>query len=140
MLMLTDYRVRQRDYLLEISRALTAQLDLSAVLRKILEAAAEMLAGQAGLIALRQDDGSYAISASYGISSQALGLFEPLLSDLPDHADASSWTIPGLERKLSLVARAVSLRLEQVVALPMTAGQHLVGAIYIFRQQGVRFS
>ena len=140
MLMLTDYRVRQRDYLLEISRALTAQLDLSAVLRKILEAAAEMLAGQAGLIALRQDDGSYAISASYGISSQALDLFEPLLSDLPDHADASSWTIPELERKLSLVARTVSLRLEQVVALPMTAGDQRVGAIYIFRHHGLRFS
>jgi PAS domain S-box-containing protein len=138
--MLTDYRVRQRDYLLEISRALTAQLDLGAVLRKILEAAAEMLAGQAGLIALRQDDGAYAISASYGISSQALGLFGPLLADLPEQADAASWTIPELERKLAFVARTVSLRLDQVVALPMTAGERLVGAIYVFRQQGLRFS
>ena len=120
MLMLTDYRVRQRDYLLEISRVLTAQLDLSAVLRKILQAAAEMLAGQAGLIALRQDDGSFNISASYGISPQVLDLFDPLLADLPDHTDASSWTQLELERKLSLVARAVSRRLEQVVALPMT--------------------
>ena len=140
MLMLTDYRVRQRDYLLEISRALTAQLDLGAVLRKILEAAAEMLSGQAGLIALRQDDGSYAISASYGISSQALDLFGPLLSDLPERADASGWTIPELERKLTLVARAVRLSLQQVVALPMTAGDQLVGAIYIFRAHGGRFS
>jgi PAS domain S-box-containing protein len=140
MLMLTDYRVRQRDYLLEISRALTAQLDLGAVLRKILEAAAEMLAGQAGLIALRQDDGSYAVSASYGISSQALDLFGPLLSDLPEHADASSWTIPELERKLTRVARTVGLSLRQVVALPMTAGDQLVGAIYIFRAYGGSFS
>jgi PAS domain S-box-containing protein len=140
MLMLTDYRVRQRDYLLEISRALTAQLDLSAVLRKILEAAAEMLAGQAGLIALRQEDGSYAISASYGISPQALDLFGPLLTDLPEQADASGWTIPELERKLTLVARSVRLRLQQVVALPMIVGDRLVGAIYIFRERGVRFS
>ena len=140
MLMLTDYRVRQRDYLLEISRALTAQLDLGAVLRKILDAAAEMLSGQAGLIALRQDDGSYAISASYGISPQALDLFGPLLSDLPERADASGWTIPELERKLTLVAHAVRLSLQQVVALPMTAGDQLVGAIYIFRAHGGRFS
>ncbi|MBS1245353.1 MAG: putative two-component sensor histidine kinase, partial [Chloroflexi bacterium] len=140
MLMLTDYRVRQRDYLLEISRALTAQLDLGAVLRKILQAAAEMLSGQAGLIALRQDDGSYAINASYGISPRALDLFGPLLSDLPEHADASGWTIPGLERKLTLVAHAVRLSLQQVVALPMTVGDQLVGAIYIFRAHGGRFS
>jgi PAS domain S-box-containing protein len=140
MLMLTDYRVRQRDYLLEISRALTAQLDLSAVLRKILEAAAEMLAGQAGLIALRQDDGRFTISASYGISPQVLDLFEPLLLDLPDHADASSWATLELERKLARVARAVSRRFEQVVALPMTVSDQLVGAIYIFREYGGRFS
>ncbi len=140
MLMLTDYRVRQRDYLLEISRALTAQLDLSAVLRKILEAAAEMLSGQAGLIALRQDDGSYAISANYGISPQALEMLGPLLSDLPERADASGWTIPELERKLTLVARAVRLSLQQVVALPMMAGDQQVGAIYIFRAHGGRFS
>src|SRR5512136_1256735 len=140
MLMLTDYRVRQRDYLLEISRALTAQLDLSAVLRKILQAAAEMLAGQAGLIALRQEDKSYAISASYGISPQALDLFGPLLTDLPEQADASGWAIPELERKLTLVARSVRLGLQQVVALPMIVGDQLVGAIYIFRERGLRFS
>jgi PAS domain S-box-containing protein len=140
MLMLTDYRVRQRDYLLEISRALTAQLDLGAVLRKILQAAAEMLSGQAGLIALRQDDGSYAISASYGISPQALDLFGPLLSDLPERADASGWAIPELELKLTLVAHAVRLSLQQVVALPMTVGDQLVGALYIFRAHGGRFS
>ena len=140
MLMLTDYRVRQRDYLLEISRALTAQLDLSAVLRKILESAAEMLAGQAGLIALRQDEGSFAVNASYGISPQALDLFEPLLAGLPERADDSSWAALELERKLSRVARAVSRRLEQVVALPMTVSDQLVGAIYIFREYGGRFS
>ncbi len=139
-MLLTDYRVRQREYLLEISRALTGQLDLGVVLRKILEAAAEMLSGQAGLIALRQEDGSYAVSASYGISSQALDLFGPLLSDLPDRADASGWMIPELERKLALVARSVGQSLRQVVALPMIVGDQLVGAIYIFRAYGGSFS
>ena len=51
--MLPDFRVRQRDYLLEISRALTEELDLATVLRRILQAAAELIAGQAGLVALR---------------------------------------------------------------------------------------
>ena len=50
--MLTDYRIRQRDHLLEIVRALTQQLDLDAILIRILRAATEMLAGRAGLIGL----------------------------------------------------------------------------------------
>lgn len=51
--MLPDFRVRQRDYLLEISRALTQELDLEKLLARILRIAMEMLAGQAGLIALK---------------------------------------------------------------------------------------
>ena len=34
--MLPDFRVRQRDYLLEISRALTQELDLEKLLARIL--------------------------------------------------------------------------------------------------------
>lgn len=52
MMLLPDFRVRQRDYLLEISRAMTAQLDVDEVLLRILKGAAEMLSAQVGLIAL----------------------------------------------------------------------------------------
>ena len=55
--MLPDFRVRQRDYLLEISRALTQELDLEKLLARILKIAIEMLAGQAGLIALQEQEG-----------------------------------------------------------------------------------
>ena len=52
--LLPDFRVRQRDYLLEIARALTEELDLNKLLGRILRISVEMLAGQAGLIALRR--------------------------------------------------------------------------------------
>ena len=52
--MLPDLRVRQRDYLLEISRALTEELELEKVLALIVRVSTELLAGQAGLIALRE--------------------------------------------------------------------------------------
>ena len=57
--MLPDFRVRQRDYLLEISRALTQELDLEKLLARILRISIEMLAGQAGLIALKLPDGDW---------------------------------------------------------------------------------
>ena len=74
--MLTDYRIRQRDHLLQIVRALTQQLDLESVLTRILRASTEMLAGRAGLIALRdQIDGddkngiaTFSIHAQHGLS------------------------------------------------------------------------
>ena len=55
--MLPDHRIRQRDYLLEITRSLTQELNLDILLQRILELAAEMLAGKAGLIALREEEG-----------------------------------------------------------------------------------
>ena len=65
--MLPDLRVRQRDYLLEISRAITQELDLDKVLARILTISIEMLAGQAGLIALKKPEG-WSVSAAHKIA------------------------------------------------------------------------
>jgi PAS domain S-box-containing protein len=139
--MLTDFRVRQRDHLLEISRALTAQLDLDELLEMVLEAAAEMLSGQASLIALRDpDEGGFSIAASYGVPSALVPYFEPLLADIPDYADPSRFHIPGLAEKLGQVVTGLGLRLQQVVALPMSIGDDLIGVLYVFRAYGSRFT
>ena len=122
---------------------MTSRLDLPSVLRLILENAAEMLQGQAGLIALRQEDGSLQVQASYGLPPDLLHLFAPLLTDVPAHAEREyliRWTIPNLQLKLSLVVPAIGLGLRQVVALPMTMEGNLIGAIYIFRSRGGDFS
>ena len=138
--MLTDYRVRQREYLLEISRALTAQLKLDELLQMVLEAATNMLAGQAGLIALRDPDGSFAIRASHGLPHALTPYFEPLLTDVPDDADPRRFHIPGLAQKLGLVAAELGLRLQQVVALPMAIRREMIGVLYVFRAYGTRFT
>jgi PAS domain S-box-containing protein len=132
--------IQQRDYLLDISRALTSQLSLNEVLRQILESATEMLGGQAGLIALSDQDGeTFTVRASYGIQPAVLHLFAPLLTDIP-HADPDSFVIPELNRKMRLVARAAGMGLHQVVALPMAIGSELAGVVYIFRVHGGRFT
>ena len=138
-----DYQLRQREYLLEISRAMTSRLDLPSVLRLILESAAEMLQGQAGLIALRQEDGTLRVQASYGLPPGLLHLFAPLLTDIPAHAereDVIRWTIPDLQMKLSLVVPSIGLSLRQVVALPLIIEGTLIGVIYVFRSRGRAFS
>jgi len=138
--MLIDYRVQLREYLLQISRAITAQLNLDDVLELVLEAATRILAGQAGLIALRGSDGDFSIRANYGLSSAVVPYFAPLLTDIPDDADRSRFRIPRLAEKLGRIAAELGLRLQQVVALPMAIGRELIGVLYVFRSYGTRFT
>jgi len=138
--MLTDYRVRQREYLLQISRALTAQLDLDELLQLVLKAATEILAGQAGLIALRGPDKTLVIRASYGLPQAVVSHFAPLLTDVPDDTDLGRFNIPHLADKLGRIVAQLGLRLQQVVALPMSIGRELIGVLYVFRAYGSRFT
>src|SRR5512139_2924498 len=78
--MLPDFRVRQRDYLLEIARLLTQELDLEKLLQRILRVSIEMLAGQAGLTALKEPEG-WRVAAAHKIQPAFLSYLEPLLAD-----------------------------------------------------------
>jgi len=138
--MLIDYRVQQREYLLEISRALTAQLNLDELLQMVLAAATKMLVGQAGLIALRDSHGGFAIRASYGLPEPLVPYFEPLLRDIPEDVERTRFRIPGLGDKLMHIVAGLGLRLQQVVALPMAIGRRLIGVLYVFRAYGTRFT
>ena len=143
--MLDSYhlQLRQREYLLRISRAMTSRLDLPSLLRLILNSAVEMTGGEAGLIPLRGAEDQFAVRASIGIPGALLPLFQPLWDDLPllsSQADLAQWRIPNLSAKLRLVAASVGITLSQVVALPLVLEDSLEGIIYIFRKQDHGFS
>jgi PAS domain S-box-containing protein len=138
--MLTDYRVRQREYLLQISRAMTARLDLEAVLRLILDAACELLSSNVGLIVLRREDGSFVPRAIHGILPPMLPFFAPLWADAPERDRAGNWYVPQLDRKVALIARNGDFGLRQTVTIPMMVGGDLTGLIYIFRGYSDVFS
>ncbi len=138
--MLPDFRIRQRDYLLEISRALTEELDLGTVLRRILETAADLLAGQAGLIALREEEGRWRLKGHYGIPETLLPYFNPLLADIPEHGDPKRFALPEVNRRLQAITQVAGLGLLQGVALPMTVRDEVVGLIFIFRGYSTAFT
>ena len=139
--MLPDYRVRQRDYLLEISRALTQELDLDKLLERILSISAEMLAGQAGLIALRSEHGKWTVEATYGISTALARYYlEPLLAAVPDHEDPERFELPEVNRVLQNMTRTVSKGLLTGVGLPLIVHERVIGVIFIFRNYGGVFS
>lgn len=135
-----DRLIRQREYLLDISRTLTEQLHVSDVLRETLHSATDMLGGQAGLIALAdQTDDTFTVRASYGIPAKLLHFFKPLLSDIT-RQDPESFSIPELDEKMRLVAKAAGMGLHQVIALPMTIRAEMIGVVYIFRAHRSAFS
>jgi len=139
-----DYQLRQHDYLLKISRAMTSRLDLPSLLELTLTSAVELLRGQAGLIVLRDRGGVLRARASYGLSTGLLRFFQPLWADLPSLRGIAGlhtgWQIPDLQMRLGMVAAAAGLPLSRVVALPLVIEEKLLGAIYIFRSQGGAFS
>src|SRR5690348_9439131 len=100
-----DQRLRQREFLLKVSRAITAQLDLTSVLDLVIDVAVELLAGTAGLIALRNpdgvkadDDGTLRVGAAPGLPHEIWPAFNALLAT-------------PLEDR-----RAMALRLQEVAA------------------------
>ncbi len=138
--MLPDLRVRQRDYLLELARLITEELNLDAVLARIVRVAAEMLAGHAGLIALREDQGGWRIASDYGIHRAFLQHLNPLLADIPDHGDPARFELPEVNRRLQRITQAASMGLLTGVGLPMIARAEVVGVVFVFRSYPSVFS
>ncbi len=132
--MLPDFRVRQRDYLLEISRALTQELDLEKLLARILRISIEMLAGQAGLIALK--DGGWRVAAAQGIPPAFLRYLEPLLAN----EEVGELNIAELNRMLKNLTYTASMGLLNGVGIPLAAHQQVIGVIFIFRNYPDIFS
>jgi hypothetical protein len=131
-LLLPDFRVRQRDYLLEITRAMTAQLDVGEVLRLILRASVAMLAGEAGLIALHDPRaGRMRVRAVYGVVAEHVSVFEPLLAPEIIDPETHAFDPAEFDRRLRSVAQALDLPLRQAVALPMYLGHEAIGMIYV---------
>ena len=147
-----DYLLRQRDYLLKISRAMTARLDLPSLLQLIISQAVEILQGQAGLIALLGRDGEFHVRAGHGLPAQAQQLFAPLLTPevaatrAPHHLSGevplsdALWPMSDLYARLQLVAVSAGISLRQVVGLPLTLDDELIGVIYVFRTRDTAFS
>jgi len=133
--MLPDFRVRQRDYLLEISRALTQELDLEKLLARILRISIEMLAGQAGLIALKDVDG-WRVAAAHGIHPAFISYLEPLLSE----EKVRELDLRELNRMLKDLTYTASMGLLNGAGLPLAAHDQVIGVIFIFRNYLDNFS
>ena len=134
MLMRPDLRTQQRDFLLEITRAITAQLDLSEVLRRVLHASVGMLAGRVGIIALDdQHDGIFHVRAYTGIASDAVAELNQKLLELMNGSNEAGFSREFLNAKLREMADVMDAKLEQSIAMPLVFAQDPLGLLIVFR-------
>jgi PAS domain S-box-containing protein len=92
-----------------------------------------MLAGQAGLIALRSERGGWTVAASHGIPPAFIRYLDPLLAAVPDHEDPAGFELPEINRLLQTLTRTASLGILTGVGLPMIVRRRVIGVIFIFR-------
>lgn len=138
--MLPDFRVRQRDYLLEISRAMTQDLNLDTLLGRILDISIEMLVGQAGMIALRSNVGGWHIQVSKGLSPTFLSLIKPYLAQFQGEETPQSQELAEINRWLVELTGRASLGFLNGVGLPLVIQQKVIGVIFIFRTSPMLFT
>lgn len=135
----SNYRQRQLEALLEISRALTSRLDLPSLLRTILNYAAEIVDAEVGYVALTTPTGNLRLTTGYGLPSTVFHAVAPYLAQKNPEQDF--WNEKELRRQLEIVAEASNLPLEQVIALPLLLeDEQIVGGIFLFRSGSVAFT
>ncbi len=152
--LLATYQLRQREYLLRITRAMTSRLDLPSLLRLILSGAAEMVGCRTALLMLARDTvpmdaqslikSTFEIRAAVGINPQLLSAFEPLLDVMPilsendsNHSEAPQLDpyFLDLQGRVRLVEERLGTPLGQVIGLPLLFEDILLGVIYLFRNE-----
>ena len=136
---LQERQILQREYLLHISREITAALDLPTLLRRVLRYAVEILAGQAGIIALRRADGTFFVHTSVGLPSEAVAALEPFLKRLPqtvEQGEATNWQFTDVRDSLASVSQVTGMSLSHAVGLPLLLGDQFLGMVFVFRTTG----
>jgi len=135
--MLPDYRVQQRDYLLEIARLMTEELDLQVLLQRILRIAIEMLIGHAGFIALKDENKGWHIAVYEGMPEALLNYIERWLESLPQVEEENGEIyVPEINRMLN----EVSMGMITGVGINMIFQKEVIGQIYVFRNYRGAFS
>ena len=133
MLMRPDLRSQQRDLLLSITRAITAQLDLGEVLRRVLHASVAMLTGRVGIIALGDGRDQFRVSAYTGIRAETVPAINRKLGELMQPEDESGFSREFLNRKLRELADVIDRELEQSIAMPLVFAGDPLGLLVVFR-------
>ena len=120
--------------MLEITRAITAQLDLGEVLRRVLQASVVMLAGRIGIVALRDEhQDRFHVRAYTGITEILVPELNQKLQELMNPDEELGFSREFLNAKLREMAETIDSRLAQSIAMPLVFARSPLGLLIVFR-------
>ena len=139
--MLQDIRIRQRDFLLELARVLTQELDLDTLLWQVLRISSDLLGGFAGFIALYSDSEKWQIRITQGIGEAGLKYIETYLSKFEDETlETTESALLDINLLIDRIREIKELGFADGVGLPMVERGKVLGIIVIFRNFHTSFS
>ena len=120
-------RLRHHETLLQISSAMTAQLDITSLLSFVIDAAVELSAGTAGVIALRDESGTLHIHAAAHIPAVHWHALEPFVAHFQDIGYSAT------ENDLQDLRLILDISIRHVTALSLHYLNTNIGYILVFR-------
>ncbi len=139
--MLQDIRIRQRDFLIELARILTQELDLDVLLWQILRISLELLNGEAGFIALLSPNDSWRVKSLMGITEPTAKYIETYLTNFPEgNESVGKDALIEIDMLIRRICDNPELNFADGVGLPLIEHGNILGIIVIFRNIPTGFS
>lgn len=130
---LVNPRLREREYIFAIGRALMAEMELNEVLRVILHAATDLVSSKAGVVILAEPRAqSFRVVATYGMPTEVLDRFSPIVQGVPYSGGRVNEALNEVKRAVRMMAEATDPMLTKSIGLPMYSGDAIMGAIFVF--------
>ena len=143
MLMLPENPARHGSDLLHMVRLISENLELDEVTRRCLKYVVQLLAGQGGIVALRDETGHFYTANELGIDPERRPIFERLLQQLVGNLSGQSGLVTNgetpvhnkaaLEELLGQMARSLAVDWRHTIPIALSFEKELLGILFVFR-------
>ncbi len=130
---LMNPRLREREYIFAIGRALMNETESPEVLGVILRAVTDLVSSKVGVIIMAEpEEQAFRVGATYGMPSSALNKFRQLVQGVPYSHGRIREALDEVKEMVKAMARETDETLQKSLGMPMYSGDTIVGAIFVF--------
>ena len=131
---LVNPRLRERELIFAIGRALMDEIELNEVLRVILYAATDLVSSKMGAVILAQpSEQAFRIVATYGMPKKVLDEFTDLMKGIPYNDGNVREALDEVASQVREMAEYVDKNLNRSIGLPLQSTEGIIGAIFMFQ-------
>ena len=138
--MLQDIRIRQRDYLIQMARILTQELDLNSLLWQVIRMSVDLVGGESGFVALYAEETGWGVRTSLDLSEPILKYIETYLEKIYEEDVSESTALLQINMLIKRIRGIPEMRIADGVGLPLVSHSKIIGIIVIFRNYECNFS